>query len=430
MRRFLPPHPLFDPVARERLLAFSRFLWHRFVDDKCFEAAGALSYTTVFALVPLAVAALGIMSAFPQFGKWSQQITDFIFANFVPSTGAAVQGYLTDAASKATQLTSVGIVGLVIGALLLMHSVEETFNRIWRAPARKRRMARLVVYWTVLTLGPLLAAGSLAVSAEVFGERRAEPWFSEVSKYALPVAVTWAGIALAYLVIPNAPIRARNVLFGSLLATIMFEASKHGFASFLARANYGTLYGPLSAVPVLLVWIYVSWAVVLLGASISASLSAFRFQPAALRMPPGLELAAFLRCLRAIATNAGRGTPLEHDQLAALQPGLTDEQLERFLELMRRLRLVQRTEQGALVPLRDFRSVPIREVFEAGHFRLPGQAEIERLRRDAMAQDAPLLAWFESALAPLSPTLAQSLATVVESAQPTPNRPSAPGASP
>jgi membrane protein len=416
--RLLPGHPIFDPVARERLLAFSRFLWHRFVDDKCFEAAGALSYTTVFALVPLAVAALGIMSAFPQFGKWSQQITDFIFANFVPSTGAAVQGYLTDAASKATQLTSVGIVGLVIGALLLMHSVEETFNRIWRAPARKRRMARLVVYWTVLTLGPLLAAASLAVSSEVFGDRSAEPWFTQFSKYALPVGVTWAGIALAYLVIPNAPLRARNVLFGSLLATILFEASKHGFASFLARANYGTLYGPLSAVPVLLVWIYVSWAVVLLGASISASLSAFRFQPAALRVPPGLEFAAFLRSLRSIASNAGRGTPIDHDQLALLQPGLTDEQLERFLELMRRLRLVQRSEQGALLPLRDARTVGIREVFEAGHFRLPGRGEIDRLRRDALPHEAPLVAWFESAVAPLAQPLDQTLAAVVEAPQP------------
>ncbi|HET7844550.1 MAG TPA: YihY family inner membrane protein, partial [Xanthomonadales bacterium] len=285
MRRFLPGHPLFDPIVRERVIAFSRFLWHRFVADKCFEAAGALSYTTVFALVPLAVATLGIMSAFPQFGKWSQQITDFIFANFVPSTGATVQGYLVDAASKATQLTTAGIVGLVVGALLLMSSIEETFNRIWRAPKRRRRMARIVMYWTILTLGPLLAAGSLSLSAELFGNRSADPWFVEWSTYALPVAVTWIGIALAYFVIPNAPMRARNVLFGSLLATILFEAAKHGFASFLAHANYGTLYGPLSAVPVLLVWIYVSWAVVLLGASISASLSAFRFQPAALRVP-------------------------------------------------------------------------------------------------------------------------------------------------
>ena len=119
MRRLLPSHPLFDPVARERVVSFSRFLWKRFVDDKCFEAAGALSYTTVFALVPLAVAVLGIMSAFPQFGKWSQQITDFIFANFVPSTGRAVQGYLTDAASKAAQLTSAGVIGLIIGGPLV-----------------------------------------------------------------------------------------------------------------------------------------------------------------------------------------------------------------------------------------------------------------------------------------------------------------------
>jgi len=414
--RLLFRHPLFNPLARERLLSFARFLWHRFVDDKCFEAAGALSYTTVFALVPLAVATLGIMSAFPQFGKWSAQITDFIFANFVPSTGAAVQGYLTDAASKATQLTTAGLIGLVIGALVLMHSVEQTFNQIWRAPKRRRRIGQLVVYWTVLTLGPLLAAGSLSLSSELFGDRSPGPWFVEWSTYALPVGVTWVCIALAYYVVPNAPMRSRNVLFGSLLATIMFEAAKHGFASFLAHANYGTLYGPLSAVPVLLVWIYVSWAVVLLGASISASLAAFRFQPAALRVPAGLEFAALLRCLRAITTHAGRGTPLERDQLAALQPGLTDEQLERFLELLRQIGLAQRSEKGALVPLRDARSVDLREAFEAGQFRLPTKAELERLRRDAPPHDAAIVAWFETATTRLGPSLALPLADLLDHA--------------
>lgn len=414
MRRLLPSHPLFDPVARERVVSFSRFLWKRFVDDKCFEAAGALSYTTVFALVPLAVAVLGIMSAFPQFGKWSQQITDFIFANFVPSTGRAVQGYLTDAASKAAQLTSAGVIGLIIGALVLMNSIEETFNRIWRAPKRRRRMARLVVYWTVLTLGPLLTAGSLSVSSQLFGERPEGAAFAELRDYALPVAVTWFGIALAYFVIPNAPTRARNVLFGSLLATILFEAAKHGFASFLAHANYGTLYGPLSAVPVLLVWIYVSWAVVLLGASISASLSAFRFQPQSLRVPPGLEFAAFLRCLRAIAAMAGRGTPLDHDQLALLHPGLTDEQLERFLGIMHQLKLVQRSEQGRLLPLRDPAQVDVREVFEGGRFHLPTRIELERLHRDAPAQDATIVAWFDGAEAPLATQLARPLSSLIE----------------
>jgi membrane protein len=405
-----------NPVARERLIAFSRFLWHRFVDDKCFEAAGALSYTTVFALVPLAVATLGIMGAFPQFGAWSEQLTDFIFSNFVPSTGRAVQGYLVEVARNAAQLTGAGLIALLVSALVLMHSVEETFNKIWRAPTRRRRVTRLIIYWTVVTLGPVVIAASLSLSAEWFGNTRARSWLADWGSYLLPVAVTWAGFCGLYMVVPNGPVRFRNAVIGSSLATLLFELAKLGFAWFLASANYTKLYGALSAVPVLLIWVYVSWVIVLLGASLCARLTAFRVQPTALRVPVGLEFAALLRTMRLIASHARRGAPVTRDQLATMQPGLTDEQIDRFLEELRSARLTQRTEGGTIVPLRDPAQATLRELFEAGRYRWPTQVELHRFARSATPAERVLVEWFESCDSPLHAALNVPLAKMIEDA--------------
>src|SRR4249919_4398713 len=143
---------------RHRVATFLRFLWKRFMDDNLFQAAGALSYTTVFALVPLSMVVFGVLSAFPVFDRWSDQLSDYIFSNFVPSSARAVETYLRQFSLNAGQLTAAGIVALVFSLLVTLSSVETTFNRIWRVPTARPKVARFLVYWTVFTLGALVAA--------------------------------------------------------------------------------------------------------------------------------------------------------------------------------------------------------------------------------------------------------------------------------
>ena len=142
-------------TRRERLQAFGRFLWQRFLDDKCFETAGALSYTTLFAVVPLLTAVVAILAVFPAFANLRQHVSDFIFRNFVPASGETVQGYLFQFADNASKLTIVGILFLLASALMMLASIEDRFNRIWRVPTRRKGVARFLLYWAVLTLGPL-----------------------------------------------------------------------------------------------------------------------------------------------------------------------------------------------------------------------------------------------------------------------------------
>lgn len=418
---------------RDRSVAFVRFLGRRFVDDQCFEAAGALSYTTLFALVPLAAATFGILAAFPQFEVWSAQLSHFVFANFVPSAAQEVEDYLTRFAAQAKALTGAGIAALIVTALVMMASVEETFNRIFRAPARKRRLARFVVYWTVLTLGPVLIAASLAASSYLLslplidGAER-EYRLSERLLRLLPWAVTWTALTLAYLVIPNANVRWRHALIGGTVATVLFEFVKLGFAEYLARASFRDVYGSLAVLPIFLFWIYLMWVVVLLGASLASTLSAFRYRPLAQRVTPGLEFAHFVRVHALIVAATRAGSPLSRGELARRAPNLTDAQLDRFLDELRALKLAQRNEFGQWTALRDPAEVPLSEPFMHGRYHWPDPAELERLRVQLDARDAPLLAWLGAGVAAQQAALARPLAEVLDATASA--RPADPGSTP
>ena len=155
-------------LDRDRLNNFVRFVLRRFLDDRCLESAGALSLTTLFALVPLVTVVFGVLSAFPVFAQWRQDISGFVFRNFVPAAGEAVENYLTQFADNASKATAVGIIVLLVSVVSLTVSVESTFNRIWRVPQARRATSRFVVHWTVITLGPMALVMLLAVSAYLF----------------------------------------------------------------------------------------------------------------------------------------------------------------------------------------------------------------------------------------------------------------------
>lgn len=267
-----------------RVDAFARFVVHRFLDERCLQSAGALALTSLFALVPLITVVLGILTAFPVFAQWRDQITIFIFANFVPATGDVVQTYFTQFADNARKATVIGILILVGSAVALMLSIEDAFNRIWRVPLPRKAAARLVMYWTALTLGPLLLVVVLTVSSYVF----ALPWLEQADAQFslkahvlgwLPFLLQWIALTGAYVLIPNCRVRVHHALIGGLLTALLFEAAKHGFAAYVTNGeSYQQIYGALAVVPIFIFWTYLAWILVLLGASITASMAAFDYR--------------------------------------------------------------------------------------------------------------------------------------------------------
>ena len=267
-------------IDRERVSWFAHHLWDRFLADRCFESAGALAYTTMFALVPLSAVFLAVLSAFPVFDHWTKSLVDFVFSNFVPSSARAIEQYLRSSAESARQLPASGIVALLVSLLLTMWSVEQAFNRIWRVHSPKPRLTRFLIYWSALILGSLLTVLALATTSALFSlPALAGVETQDVSGHllvALPTVLELTAFTLAYWLIPHRRVPKRYALAGGVLATLLFEGLKWGFAIYLRNASFEQLYGALAVVPIFLIWVYSSWLAVLFGASFSASLSSLQ----------------------------------------------------------------------------------------------------------------------------------------------------------
>lgn len=361
---------------RARMGTFARFLAKRFLDDRLFQAAAALAYTTVFALVPLAMVVFGVLSAFPVFNEWSDQLSDYIFSNFVPSAASSVSGYLKQFSASAGKLTAAGVIALVVSLLITLNSVEATFNRIWRVGTSRPQLSRFLVYWTVLTLGALVAAASLAISVRFF----ALPVFATsggkilqtLSLTLAPILIEFAAIAAIYRVVPHRTIKLRYAVAGALIATILLELIKWALGVYLGSFNsYQNIYGQIAVLPILLLWIYLGWIAILLGASFASAISAFRYQPVSMRLPLGYEFYALLRLLGRFSEARAEGRGLHSDEILNMEPILTDSLAQQLLCQLGDINLLRRDEQGEWLLARDLDDMTLAELYEACQLRVP-----------------------------------------------------------
>lgn len=361
---------------RARTGTFARFLAKRFLDDRLFQAAAALAYTTVFALVPLAMVVFGVLSAFPVFNQWSNDLSTYIFSNFVPSAASSVSGYLKQFSASAGKLTVAGVIALLISLLITLNSVETTFNRIWRVGNSRPRLGRFLVYWTVLTLGALVAAASLAISARFFSlPIFATPGGKVLETLSLtlaPILIEFAAITAIYRVVPHRTIYLRYAVAGALVATVLLELIKWGLGIYLSSFDsYQKIYGAVAVAPILLLWIYLGWVAILLGASFASTLAAFRYQPVAMRLPLGYELYALLRLLGRFDAARAQGRGLHSDQILKLEPILTDSLAQQLLCQLGEINLLRRDDQGEWLLARDLDSMTLAELYEACQLRIP-----------------------------------------------------------
>ena len=377
-------------IDRERITLFFRFLLTRFVDDRCFESAGALAYTTMFALVPFSAVVFAVLSAFPVFDVWSVKLTEFIFANFVPVSARAVEQYLRGFSQSARELTGTGVAALLLSVLLTMWSIEQAFNRIWRVPSAQPKLTRFLMYWTLLTLGSLLMVAALAATSALFSIQslagiEAQGFSERLLRY-LPHALELVAFTAAYWLIPHRTVPLRFALAGGLLATILFEWLKWALAIYLRNASFEQLYGALAVIPIFLIWVYTSWLVVLLGASLAASLASFRYQPRALRLSPGAELYGVMRLLGRFEEVRRDGLGLHLAQIKQREPSLTDELLQRMISALCEMNIIQRGESGAWLLSRDLDAVTLGELYEGMALRIPAIDLALPSRQDAIGR--------------------------------------------
>jgi membrane protein len=369
---------MFKRFNRDRALSFSRFIWQRFVDDKCFETAGALSYTTLVSLVPLTVAVFAMFSAFPVFQPARDTLVNFVFNNFVPSAGEAVQKTMLGFAANASKLTGISILVMLFSALAMMISIEDRLNRIWRVHAARGWGSRLLLYWAALTLGPVLVVGGIAVTSYVTAIpllHGAIGQFGAVAQGALstlPFLVTFFTLWLMYATIPNCPVRRHDAAIGALLGAVLFEVARWGFTLFVQHAQtYQQIYGVLAAIPIFLLWIYLSWVIVILGASIGASISAFEYHPPAQTLPPGAEFLGLLVVLGQFVEAQRAGTSVDPAAVRAHAPYLRTVSIATYFGDLQRADLIQRGESGGWLLTRSLDSTDLLRVYRHTDYRLP-----------------------------------------------------------
>jgi len=369
-------------MARARRLA--RHAWAHFKEDRCFEEAASLGYTSLLSMVPLLAVVFGIVSVFPVFNEWSNALQAFIFDNFLPDTGEQIVPHINTFLDSVSSLTLPGTVGLLATALLLMVRIEVAFNRIWRVDRNRSVANRVVVYWAVLTLGPLLIAGAIALSAtRIFGASGFVGELPAGLKNLGTFLLSWLVFTLFFVLVPNRRVRFRDAVIGALLSTVLFGLAKAGFVAYVSNANYKVIYGALATVPIFLLWLYLVWIVVLLGASLTASLTTFsdysRYES---DWPERWEFQLVLRLLGHLGEAQKRGATVSRESLMTLEPRASELQIVRLMSHLAEGKVATRDEDGNWLLARDLGTLSFGGLYLLGDYYLP-VAEIDSLPRDS-----------------------------------------------
>ncbi|MGB8517554.1 MAG: YihY family inner membrane protein, partial [Gallionella sp.] len=350
------------------ILNLLRFVAARFNQDQCAQAAASLTFTTLLSLVPMITIALTMFSAFPVFDEFSVQIKSYLLSNMMPDkAGAIISTYMEQFAESASRLTAVGIAFLAVTAMSMMLTIDKTFNVIWRVTRPRPLLKRLVVYWAILTLAPLLVGASLSLTSWLIGlsmgYAKNIPFFGMGVLKILPTLFTTLAFYLLFRLVPNRYVPRAHAMIGALIAAVLFEAMNRGFGSYISHfPTYKLVYGAFASVPIFLMWIYLSWLIILFGAVIAASLSHWRM-PDTQKQAPVVHLLNALRALQMMSQglHEGRVTTFT-DMSKKLRLGY--DALEQLLDKLQSAQLVCKTEGQGWVMMRDAEHLRVTELLQ------------------------------------------------------------------
>ena len=347
-------------------LHFCRHLLRRFSEDHCIKNAAALTYTTLFAVVPVMTVAYAMLAAIPAFDQVGGQVEEFIFKNFVPSTGAALRGYLGEFSNQARQLTGVGVALLMVTALMMLVNIEKAFNAIWRIRQPRRGLTSFLLYWAVLSLGPLLLGAGFVVSTYLAsmsflreGAVLAFAW--QAVLYWLPLLLSVAAFTLIFVAVPNTRVPLRHGLIGGVFVALLFEGAKACFALYVKLfPGYQLIYGAFAAVPIFLLWIYISWMIILLGAEVVSNMGS----GSAWRRPEHPWMINLLVVLRVFLQAQRKGQQVDLVRVNDTGWMLHEEQWIRLTEWLEVEQIITRTQQGSYVLCRDLGTLELSALLE------------------------------------------------------------------
>lgn len=368
----------------KRSLSMAKFVIRRFLHDDCRSNAAQLTYTTLFAIVPMLTVLFAVLSGIPSLQTLSQEITNVIFNNFLPDTGVKIQTYLNDFAKQASNLTVIGVLMLFVTSLLMLMTVERAFNQVWKVRQPRLSLIAFLRYWAVLSLGPLLLGVAFTVSSYLTSLRVMSNAGELVDNVfpglqIMPAIFTTLAFTLLYITVPNCKVPVKAGFQAGLFAAILFEAAKRLFGLFIANfSSYQLVYGAFAAFPIFLIWIYVSWMIVLLGVEVSRALTLYKEQHFSHRHP----LLALMDVLQLFHRRQQAGHSVSDVEAMSILGRYEVETWSEMANLLLSLNYIQKTEIGNYVLVRNLDRISFWEFYQHLPWPLPRPEDLKTLHDD------------------------------------------------
>ncbi len=270
--------------TRVQMRDLLRFVVRRLKEERLPEVAGSLTFTTVLALVPVLTIAFAIFTTFPLFTTFRESLEAYFVQSLMPRGIAnTILDYLSQFSAKASRLSAVGAVFLMVTAILMFGTVDRTLNRIWRVKTSRPFVQRMITYWAIMTFGPLLIGASVSAATEFLplssAVSREWSWLRSSLNLLVSLTLSTLAFSLLYLTVPNRSVDWREAVIGGVVAAIAFEITRRVFAMSISMGgSYRLIYGALAAVPIFLIWVYLFWFITLLGAVVAAALPVVRYE--------------------------------------------------------------------------------------------------------------------------------------------------------
>ena len=352
----------------EAVWDFFKLLVKNYSEDGCQSTAAALTYQTLFAVVPLLTITYTVLEAFEAFSGVGDVLQDFVFDNVVPESVSVVQEYIQQFSSQAMSLSGPSLIVVGITAFLMMHTIEKSFNDIWRIREPRQGFQRILMYWAILTLGPVLMFLGLASTTYLFSL----PIITGVGASKLfgvvPLVLSTVFFTLMYVAVPNCQVPLRHGVIAAAVVAVGFELVKHLFGSVMAMTDFAVIYGTYAAVPLFLIWLYVSWTIVLFGAELNKNMGLFRSQRSPQIEPPLVQiliiLHEFFRCHRL-------GEVVTDRTITSLSHRVDMQAWHDYKSRLLTLGLIRVVEKGGLVLSKDLNEVTLWSLYRDLPWPLP-----------------------------------------------------------
>ncbi|MEE2732804.1 MAG: YihY family inner membrane protein [Pseudomonadota bacterium] len=347
-------------------IAFLVYVGRSFLHHGNGRSAFYLAFTSLFAVVPMMTVVYSILALIPELKGMENKMQNFMFEHFVPATGSQLQDHLHAFAQQAANLTSIGVVMLFVTSVLMLRKIETSFNTIWHVTEARKGVNGFLLYWALLSLGPVMMGGAFAMSSYLASLKMIYDMvpLAGTQQFVLgllPIFMSGLAFSLAYIAIPNTKVPIRHGLVGGLVAALLFDLARRGMTLFVSMfPTYQLVYGAFAAVPIFLMWILVSWNIMLVGAEIVQALTNFKVN----KQRSASSMGNLLAILESLYRLQGRGETIEEVDLLQKMPWISSREWEYYTDTLIQVLLIHRSGEGQISLTRDLHKYTLAQLFQ------------------------------------------------------------------